>query len=380
MNHNSIHNFIKPFISSNLINYKGWKTNKKIVVFESDDWGSVRMPSVETYKTLKQNGIQVDKSPYCKFDSLASEYDLDYLFSTLLKYKDNNGNSPIITANTVIANPDFEKIKAADYSIYYFEPFTETLKRYPQHHNSFELWKQGINSGIFFPQFHGREHVNVAMWLDLLRKNDTAFRLAFENKMWGLSNDLFPLLPKSIQATFDSKDNNLLQESIKSGLALFEQIFGYKSESFIANNFIWDARLNSTLSAHGVRYLQGMKYQILPKEANEKRKLLRHHIGEINKYNQTYLIRNCAFEPSVDGYGFEKTLKEIGNAFFWKKPAIISTHRINFIGFLDERNRTSNLKSFSLLLENILKKWPDVEFMTTVSLGHLISQNRNPNS
>jgi hypothetical protein len=218
------------------------------------------------------------------------------------------------------------------------------------------------------------------MWLDLLRKNDTAFRLAFENKMWGLSNDLFPLLPKSIQATFDSKDNNLLQESIKSGLALFEQIFGYKSESFIANNFIWDARLNSTLSAHGVRYLQGMKYQILPKEANEKRKLLRHHIGEINKYNQTYLIRNCAFEPSVDGYGFEKTLKEIGNAFFWKKPAIISTHRINFIGFLDERNRTSNLKSFSLLLENILKKWPDVEFMTTVSLGHLISQNRNPNS
>ena len=64
----------------------------------------------------------------------------------------------------------------------------------------------------------------------------------------------------------------------------------------------------------------------------------------------------------------------------WKKPAIISTHRINFIGFLDERNRTSNLKSFSLLLENILKKWPDVEFMTTVSLGHLISQNRNPNS
>lgn len=128
MNHNSIHNIIKPFISSNLINYKGWKTNKKIVVFESDDWGSVRMPSVETYKTLKQNGIQVDKSPYCKFDSLASEYDLDYLFSTLLKYKDNKGNSPIITANTVIANPDFEKIKAADYSIYYFEPFTETLK------------------------------------------------------------------------------------------------------------------------------------------------------------------------------------------------------------------------------------------------------------
>jgi hypothetical protein len=115
VNHNSIHNFIKPFISSNLINYKGWKTNKKIVVFESDDWGSVRMPSVETYKTLKQNGIQVDKSPYCKFDSLASEYDLDYLFSTLLKYKDNKGNSPIITANTVIANPDFEKIKIVEY-------------------------------------------------------------------------------------------------------------------------------------------------------------------------------------------------------------------------------------------------------------------------
>ncbi len=372
MSSKSINSFIKPIISSNLVNCKGWKTNRKIVVFESDDWGSIRMPSIETFNTLKNKGINVDKSPYCKFDSLASEDDLELLFTTLLKHKDCKGNNPIITANTVVANPDFEKIKSSNYSNYYYEPFTETLKNYPKHHKSFELWKEGINNKVFFPQFHGREHVNVGMWLDLLRKNDPAFVLAFESKMWGLSNDVFPQMGKSIQATFDSNNNTLLEESIQNGLALFEQIFGYKSESFIANNFIWDSILNQSLASSGVKYLQGMKYQILPKEGEKKRELLRHYLGDRNQYNQTYLIRNCSFEPSVDGLGFEKTLKEIANAFFWRKPAIISIHRINFIGCINEKNRTTNLKKFDLLLQNILELWPETEFMTSTTLGNLI--------
>ena len=30
-----------------LINIPGWRTNRHIVVIESDDWGSIRMPSCE---------------------------------------------------------------------------------------------------------------------------------------------------------------------------------------------------------------------------------------------------------------------------------------------------------------------------------------------
>lgn len=40
---------LKQYITHNLLNIPGWRTNRKIVVIESDDWGSIRMPSQEVY-------------------------------------------------------------------------------------------------------------------------------------------------------------------------------------------------------------------------------------------------------------------------------------------------------------------------------------------
>jgi hypothetical protein len=192
--------------------------------------------------------------------------------------------------------------------------------------------------------------------------------------MWGLSNDIFPNL-KSIQATLDSSNNEILKESLVSGLDLFEKLFGFKSNSFIANNFIWDSLLEETLAEKGVVHLQGMKYQKFPKIENQPRKMIRHQLGEKNKHNQIYSIRNCSFEPSSDGSTHEKTLKDIENAFFWKKPAIISTHRINFIGSLNKNNQTKNLIELNYLLKTIINKWPEVEFMNTMELDKLIRTN-----
>ncbi len=369
-------NSFKQFISNSLINYKGFNTNRKIVVFESDDWGSIRMPSLTVFNRLKDAGIPVEKSAYCKFDSLESNKDLELLFEVLLKYKDQNGNHPVITANTVVANPNFEKIKESKFNEYHFEPFTETLKHYPNHDKVFEYYQQGIKEKIFYPQFHGREHVNIEMWLDLLKTNNH-FQIAFENNLWGLSNDVFPNLSKSIQATFDSLNDELLSNNIVDGLKLFEKLFGYRSKSFIANNFIWNSTLNYTLSSNGIEFLQGMKYQILPKTDNNKRKLIRHHLGIKNNLDQYYLIRNCSFEPSIDKTDYYKTLHEINNAFLWNKPAIISSHRINFIGELLEDNRTINLKGLENLIKRILIKWPEVEFTTSDNIGKIIKLNNN---
>ena len=328
------------------------------------------MPSKDVFSTLKNNDIPVEKSPYCRFDSLESNHDLEFLFDILVSYKDFKGNHPIITANTVVANPNFERIEESSCQEYFYEPFTETLKKYPSHDNVYSLYKEGINDNVFFPQFHGREHVNIDMWLNLIRTNSD-FKLAFKNKMWGLSNDIFPNF-KSIQATYDSNNEKLMNESIVSGLALFETLFGYKSESFIANNFIWGAYLEKTLAKNGVKHLQGMKYQKLPRLNENSNELIRHYLGDINNFGQIYSVRNCSFEPTIDGTGFEKTIKEIENAFLWKKPAIISSHRINFIGSLDVKNQQINAIEFKKLIECIIKKWPQVEFLHTMSLDKII--------
>ncbi|HTO14546.1 MAG TPA: hypothetical protein VLZ83_02195 [Edaphocola sp.] len=55
-------NSLKSTLCRNVVNARGWKTNKKIVVFESDDWVSIRMQDQESYVELLNNGIRVDKS------------------------------------------------------------------------------------------------------------------------------------------------------------------------------------------------------------------------------------------------------------------------------------------------------------------------------
>jgi hypothetical protein len=67
-----------------------------------------------------------------------------------------------------------------------------------------------------------------------------------------------------------------------------------------------------------------------------------------------------------------KALHEIQNAFLWNKPAIISMHRVNFIGSINQNNRERNLKLFKELLDEIDKLWPDVEFLSSKDLAEII--------
>lgn len=375
---------IRNRIAAHLTNSMGWKTSRKIVVIESDDWGSVRMPSRLAYEEMRSRGIPVEKSPYLKYDSLASEEDLQLLFELLRHHTNSKGIHPVITANCVVANPDFDQIRASEFREYSFESILETFKRYPEHGNCIDIWKQGESEDIFHPQSHGKEHLNISYWLQLLQNDTNDFRIAFENQCWGLSGDIYPGMERSVQAAFDmedKQDHEQHQISIREGLDLFEEMFGYRSRSFIANNYIWSTDMNKVLAQCGVRYLQGMKYQKLPILNHDKRQMIRHYIGEKNDFGQYYLVRNCSFEPSLEHRDYnnvEECLRSIATSFLWKRPAIICSHRINYVGYLDPDNRNRNLEQLNRLLSTIIKKWPDVEFMTSDHLGYVIEEDGQP--
>ena len=91
--------------------------------------------------------------------------------------------------------------------------------------------------------------------------------------------------------------------------------------------------------------------------------------------SDTIQEKKMCLEPSLnpDLNWVDRCLNEIKTAFFWKKPAIIGIHRVNFIGFINQKNRDRNLKSFEHLLKEILKRWPEVEFMSSDKLGKLLS-------
>jgi len=86
-------------------------------------------------------------------------------------------------------------------------------------------------------------------------------------------------------------------------------------------------------------------------------------------------MRNASFEPSSDFKTdwIAECLRGISRAFWWRKPAIISTHRVNYIGSIEPINRARNLKLFKQLLKEIIRIWPGVEFLTSDILGDLIA-------
>ena len=376
-------NRIKRTVGNNIINALGWHTNKKIIVIESDDWGSIRTPSYATLNRLINKNIRFNlNSGYNKYDTIASESDIANLFDVLNSVKDKNSNPAVITANCVVANPNFEKIKSSNFLEYDYELITETIKKYYSSTNPFHLWKQGIENKIFYPQFHGREHLNVQLWLKVLRSNISEVKETFNESIFSQKMNI----PNDDRTHFlsaydysDELEQQFIKNSICEGLNIFEKLFGYRSVSAISPCYTWDDFIEKCFFDEGIKFIQGgnfQKYSTYQKKRMD-RKGKYHFCGEKNKYGQTYLVRNCNFEPSLypNINYVDDCLKRIKLSFRWRKPAIISAHRLNFIGALNEKNRDVNLRQLHLLLKQIIKQWPEIEFMTSVLLGELISNS-----
>ncbi len=369
-------------VKRNISNIPGWRTKRKIVVIESDDWGSIRTYSKEAFLKLKNIGLNVDSNHYNSFESLESNDDLNMLFSVLKDFRDSKGNSPVFTPMCIMGNPDFDKIKESNYQNYHFQPLHETLKEYPNHDQLINLWNKGVEEKIFFPEIHGREHINARRYLKILQTHGgkEGMREALQYKSVGASkykNFVFPnylgaLHPESME---EVKELHLhLEEAGK----LFSNYMGYQPNCFIAPNAEEPKELESTLNKMGVKYLTRSKRRTYPIGDGAFKKEW-NFIGDKNEYNQTIINRNCFFEPVCFGEHenisdwANSCLNEMEIAFFWNKPAVISSHRVNYIGHIEPANREKGIQSLRYLLKTMLTKWPDIEFMSTNQLGEIIS-------
>lgn len=371
---------IKTKIFRHLSNLPGWRTNRKIVVFESDDWGSLRMPSLSAFKKLEKDGLNLrslDAERYNLNDTLASSKDLVLLFEVLASFKDKNGNPAVFTPVSIVANPDFQKIKNSGFMNYYYEPFTETLGKFPGCENSYSLWLDGIRNKVFIPQMHGREHLNVPAWLNALKKGEPQTKLAFDEGMWGFVPDQQALPGIDFQAAFllsDPAEIEYQKQVISEGLDLFEKLFGYRATYFVPPNGPFNNSLNQTLTKNGIKFRSAAKIQQETLGHGKFRKSY-HWLGQMEKHGITYISRNCFFEPGHQGKDWVNScLNEMSIAFRMRKPAVISTHRVNYIGALNPKNREEGLTKLQILLKEITRRWPDVEFMGTGTLGELIAK------
>jgi len=363
-----------------IINQLGSRYNSKLIIFQSDDWGSIRMPSLKVRESLKKNPAIDVNNDYCNYDTLASSEDIECLFEVLTSVKDCNNNHPIITANCVLTNPDFKKIKNDNYQNYYYYDLKTTFQKY-NNEKALGLWHEGINYKLFSPQFHGREHVNVPFWLDCLKNDIPGVKYAFEHEVFGVSFKSLPRNQKNFQRAWDlltpnSKGN--IDDSILDGLKLFEKQFGYKSRTVIAPNYTWSKEQEKLLFENGVEHMQGILRQRIPISYDKPYKYKYRFTKSYNNNRMGYLRRNVFFEPSLskENFSLDKALAKIDMAFKAKKPAIIGTHRINFVGVHDVKKRDHNLGLLKKLLKSIIKNWPDAIFKASPAIGYNKNENK----
>jgi hypothetical protein len=376
---------IKEDLRRNISNIPGWRTNRKILVIESDDWGSVRIRDKAAYNALKNKGLNVDRIHYDSVESLESNEDLDLLFDLLNSFQDKNGKHPVFTPMCIMGNPDFDKIKASDYQKYFFQPLHQTLKEFPNSDRVLYLWKKGFEENIFVPEIHGREHINVRRYMNILQAHDgkEGLRYALDYHSVGPSAFNGIMYPNYLGALHPEPKNEIpeLHQYVVEAGKLFKQYMGYPPRVFIAPNAEEPKELESSLSQIGVMYLTRSKKRIYPLGDGDFAKEW-NFIGQKTAFDQIIINRNAFFEPVCFGEQehikdwVDSCLKEIEIAFRWKKPAVISSHRVNYVGSIRPENREKGLTELKRLLTAVLKKWPDVEFISSFELGETIRNDK----
>jgi hypothetical protein len=364
--------FNKESLKKHLINIRGYKFKQKFLVFESDDWGAIRIPNMEARDVLWEKGYTKKTDPFARFDTLESADDYTALFDVLSQYKDNQDNKPVLTANFIMNNPNFEAIKQSDFKQYHSESFLESYQRYPNSREAWQVLQQGIHQKLIQPQFHGAEHLNVMRWMDLLQQKNISFKEAFDLQCYAIDDLRNDNRRSNLMAAydFDSKEELIyIQKSINEGLQQFQDIFGFSSQTSIAPCYVWNDDVEKEMKKNNVNCFQGSYQQNIP-EINKSFQKKYRYTGQQNNWKQTYLVRNGLFEPSLNNQidWIQKCLESIAIAFQWGKPAIIGSHRINFAGRLDVHQRDQNLTALDILLQKILQKWPDVQFVDSAEL------------
>lgn len=369
-------------ITDNVKNLGGYRTNRKTVVFLVDDYGNVRLDSKKAVERMQEAGLKL-QSRFDLYDTLETCEDLEMLYETLTSVKDSRQQTAVFTPFAVTRNIDFERMAEESSAKAHFERVPDTFNKLavqqPEaYEGAWNLWQEGIANGLLSPQFHGREHLNLKVFNEKLEQKDKELLIALNNRSYSrLSYSGFPTI--SFTASFDFWDINEtvgFPDIIAEGLKDFKEIFGCNAVHFNAPGSPGHHVINATLKQEGIRYLDTPWFH-KEHQGQGKYKRMINITGKSTPEGLIKMVRNVVFEP-CDGSGRDWpgfAMRQIESAFRWGKPAIISSHRVNFCGHIDPANRAAGITSLRKLLKMIVKKYPDVEFMSSADLGQIIEED-----
>mgnify|MGYP005855806755 CR=1 FL=1 len=358
-------------------NLRGWRTKRRLLVIESDDWGALRIPSRTAHCKLTAAGIYLDSSPYDHLDCLESRNDFQALMNVIDSHRDASGRPAKFTFNTVMGNPDFEAIEQDNFKAFHHQHFFDSYRAY--HGQDLEEdWRKAMTDHLIRPQFHAREHLNSPLWMADLRAGHEETRLAFNHKFYAHNARTGSLRQKNYLCAYwpeTPEALEIIECILDDGLGKFNETFGFCSLSFVGCNYVWPEALERHLAERGVKGLQTQRARLEPDpDRDGATHVRRHYTGQKNRRGQLYSVRNVVFEPFSNGKNDSaaRALAEVSQAFQFHKPAIVCSHRVNYVGGMNMHHRDQSLKQLAKFLGDVRQRWPDVEFISSDELINMM--------
>jgi hypothetical protein len=345
----------------------------RLVVFESDDWGSRRMPSVDTRDWLVSKGLISGDDPY-DLESLENAEDVNLLAEVLSSVQDADGRHPVFTCFCNSGNPDFKAIRESGFEKYVSEPVPETLDRRGDRRGFEAAWQNAREAGVVVPEYHGREHLQVPMWMAALRES-ALVRDAFDHEFYSVQVPGQSQYVRAFRAACFFSDPAEIPELVgilKDGSVMFERQHGYAPRVFCPPNNVFHPDMFPAVREMGCHTIVRPLRSKQPDGKGGGKTVLamsRQPLPDLNISR-----RNAIFEPVMNA-SIEHAMKGIQSAFAWGVPAVVSTHRVNYIGGINPAMRSRGLRALEDLLVRIVRAWPDVRFLASHELSRRIARN-----
>ena len=310
-----------------------------VLIIESDDWGA---GPVEQASQLER------------------------IAAVLASHADIHGQKPVMTLGVVLAVPDGARIAANGMTRYFQKSLDQA-----EIASVVLAMKAGAESGVFALQLHGGEHYWPVSLL-AASKRDPSVAAWLSSPGW-LATEALPsrLQSRWIDAAeLPSKPlpGGEVTTAAREEVACFQRIFGRPAVVAVPPTFIWNDVVEHSWAEAGVKVVvtPGRRYEA--RDSNGEpigggKAILN---GDQGLAGIIYVVRDDYFEP-LRGHNAMKGLEAVARKAALGRPALLETHRVNFLS--DVENAEMTLRELDRLLTIVLEAFPQVRFMSTEVLA-----------
>ncbi len=347
----------------------------RVVVFESDDWGLCGFfPAAGGLPDSARQIVGPGGFPPAYWSStLEDSATVADLAATLAGHRGRDGLPPVLQANMIVSalTPPEDPGQAGRRQAWRQTDLPDLPALYARR----GLWRavaDAIAMGVWRPELHGAFHYDPDRRVAAAASSPAALAIAQRGT---------PLFPGSARAWELGRwrPTSELASELDHSLRVFGALFGRQPRSIAAPDYVWDGRCEALWQSRGLRIIQAKREQ--RGQFSSAGPLLERILKAAGRVwdrrahpGRTYLERNCRFEPaqSGDGRTVARCLAAITAAWRRGEPAVVETHRVNFVS-LARGAGAAGRRELAALLDSLsaLPGGPPL-YLTDVELAQIL--------